>query len=151
MRGFRHGRRLPAYCLLVLLQLSLAGCDRPPPEQALRDAVAELETALEAGDVDTLLDRLDDGFRYRDLDRKAVGRRLVGAFLRYPKRQVTFMNVRVDLATPADRAAVRFNALVWGGRAALPDDADGFQVSSHWRRDGGDWLLTEVETRGWRR
>ena len=150
MQAFRHGRRLPAYCLLVLLQLALAGCDRPPPEQALRDTLAELESALETGDLDTVMDHLDDGFRYQDMDRKAVGRRLVGAFLRYPKRQVNFMNTRIELATPADSARVRFNALVWGGRATLPEDADGFQVVSHWRRDGGDWLLTELETRGWR-
>jgi hypothetical protein len=95
------------------------------------------------------MDRLAADFRYRDLDRKAAGRRLVGVFLRYPKRQVSFLNVDVALDPVTLREAeVTFNALVWGGRATLPEDADSFRVRSRWREAGGDWVLVDLEARG---
>ncbi len=140
---------MTAYCLLVALQPLLAGCDTPPPEAALRDAVAALEEGLEKGDTGAVMDRLAEDFRYRDLDRKAAGRRLVGVFLRYPKRQVNFLNVDValDPVTLQD-AEVSFNALVWGGRATLPEDADSLRVRSRWREEDGDWVLVDLEARG---
>ncbi len=133
----------------MALQPLLAGCETPPPETALREAVAALESGLENGDVGAVMDRLAEDFRYRNLNRKDAGRRLVGVFLRYPKRQVNFLNVDVALDSVTLRGAeVTFNALVWGGRATLPEDADSFRVRSRWREDGGDWVLVDVETRG---
>lgn len=133
----------------MALQPLLTGCETPAPEAALREAVAELESGLEGGDVGAVTDRLAADFRYRDLDRKAAGRRLVGVFLRYPKRQVSFLNVDVALDPVTLREAeVTFNALVWGGRATLPEDADSFRVRSRWREAGGDWVLVDLEARG---
>ncbi len=133
----------------MALQPLLTGCETPPPEAALREAITELENGLEGGDVGAVMDRLAANFHYRDMDRKAVGRRLVGVFLRYPERQVNFLNVQVSLDPVTLRdAEVTFNALVWGGRATLPEDADSFRVRSRWREDGGDWVLVELEARG---
>jgi hypothetical protein len=95
------------------------------------------------------MDRLAEDFRYRNLNRKDAGRRLVGVFLRYPKRQVSFLNVDVALDSVTLRdAEVTFNALVWGGRATLPEDADSFRVRSRWREADGDWVLVDLEARG---
>ena len=133
----------------MALQPLLTGCETPPPEAALREAVAALENGLENGDTGAVMDRLAADFRYRDLDRKAAGRRLVGVFLRYPKRQVSFLNVDVALDPVTLREAeVTFNALVWGGRATLPEDADSFRVRSRWREADGDWVLVDLEARG---
>jgi len=133
----------------VALQPLLAGCETPPPEAALREAVAALENGLENGDTGAVMDRLAEDFRYRNLNRKDAGRRLVGVFLRYPKRQVSFLNVDVALDSVTLRdAEVTFNALVWGGRATLPEDADSFRVRSRWREAGGDWVLVDLEARG---
>jgi len=133
----------------VALQPLLAGCETPPPEAALREAVAALENGLENGDTGAVMDRLAEDFRYRNLNRKDAGRRLVGVFLRYPKRQVSFLNVQVSLDPVTLREAeVTFNALVWGGRATLPEDADSFRVRSRWREKGGDWVLVDLEARG---
>jgi len=133
----------------VALQPLLAGCETPPPEAALREAVAALENGLENGDTGAVMDRLAEDFRYRNLNRKDAGRRLVGVFLRYPKRQVSFLNVDVALDSVTLRdAEVTFNALVWGGRATLPEDADSFRVRSRWREADGDWVLVDLEARG---
>jgi len=149
MLRIRRWASLTAYCLLFALQPLLSGCDTAPPEAALSDAVAELESGLENGDAGAVMDLLAEDFRYQDMDRKATGRRLVGAFLRYPKRQVNFLNVQVSLDPVTLRDAdVTFNALVWGGRSTLPEDADSVRVQSRWREDGGDWVLVDLETRG---
>ncbi len=133
----------------MALQPLLAGCETPPPEAALREAVAALENGLENGDTGAVMDRLAEDFRYRNLNRKDAGRRLVGVFLRYPKRQVSFLNVDVALDSVTLRdAEVTFNALVWGGRATLPEDADSFRVRSRWREADGDWVLVDLEARG---
>ena len=133
----------------MALQPLLVGCETPPPEAALREAVAALENGLENGDTGAVMDRLAEDFRYRNLNRKDAGRRLVGVFLRYPKRQVSFLNVDVALDPVTLREAeVTFNALVWGGRATLPEDADSFRVRSRWREADGDWVLVDLEARG---
>lgn len=133
----------------MALQPLLTGCETPPPEAALREAVAALENGLENGDTGAVMDRLAEDFRYRNLNRKDAGRRLVGVFLRYPKRQVSFLNVDVALDSVTLRdAEVTFNALVWGGRATLPEDADSFRVRSRWREADGDWVLVDLEARG---
>ncbi len=68
------GRRISAYLLLILLQGLLAACDNTPPEQAIKDALAEIETAIEDGDAGTVMDRLSDDIaverRGRTLQRK---------------------------------------------------------------------------------
>ena len=133
----------------MALQPLLTGCETPAPEAALREAVAALENGLENGDTGAVMDRLAEDFRYRNLNRKDAGRRLVGVFLRYPKRQVSFLNVDVALDSVTLRdAEVTFNALVWGGRATLPEDADSFRVRSRWREADGDWVLVDLEARG---
>ncbi len=57
------------------------------------------------------------------------------------------MDVALDPVTLRE-AEVTFNALVWGGRATLPEDADSFRVRSRWREADGDWVLVDLEARG---
>ena len=68
----------------MALQPLLTGCETPPPEAALREAVAELESGLEGGDVGAVMDRLvcggratlpedADSFRVRSRWREAGG------------------------------------------------------------------------------
>ena len=41
------------------------------------------------------------------------------------------------------QARVQFTALAWGGKNVLPDDADSYQVDSHWIQDGG-WKIESL-------
>ncbi len=146
------GRRISAYLLLILLQGLLAACDNTPPEQAIKDALAEIETAIEDGDAGTVMDRLSDDIaverRGRTLQRKDIHRTLVGVFFRYPNRNITFTRTRIELdPVTQKKARVQFTALAWGGQNVLPDDADSFQVDSHWQLDG-DWKIDSLTTNG---
>ncbi|MEQ3724839.1 nuclear transport factor 2 family protein [Alcanivorax sp.] len=146
------GRRISAYLLLILLQGLLAACDNTPPEQAIKDALAEIETAIEDGDTGTVMDRLSDDIaverRGRTLQRKDIHRTLVGVFFRYPNRNITFTRTRIELdPVTQKKARVQFTALAWGGQNVLPDDADSYQVDSHWQLDG-DWKIDSLTTNG---
>ena len=142
------GRRISAYLLLILLQGLLAACDNTPPEQAIKDALAEIETAIENGDASTVMDRLSDDIaverRSRILQRKDIHRTLVGVFFRYPNRNITFTRIRIELDPVTQKQArVQFTALAWGGQNVLPDDADSYQVDSHWQLDG-EWKIERL-------
>lgn len=148
------GRRISAYLLLVLLQGLLAACDNSPPEQAIKDALAEIETAIENGSTGTVMDRLSDAVaverRGRTLQRKDIHRTLVGIFFRYPNRNITFTRIEIKLdPVTLKQARVQFTALAWGGKNVLPEDANSYQVDSHWQLDG-DWKIDSLTANGLR-
>ncbi len=41
------------------------------------------------------------------------------------------------------QARVQFTALAWGGKNVLPDDADSYQIDSHWQLDG-EWKIESL-------
>jgi len=82
--------------------------------------------------------------RGRTLQRKDIHRTLVGIFFRYPNRNLTFTRIQIDLDPVTQKQArVQFTALAWGGKNVLPDDADSYQVDSHWIQDGG-WKIESL-------
>ena len=144
-------RKIPAYLLLLVLQLMIAGCSQSPPEEAIRHALDELEQAIEDGDTGTIMDRLTDNAnvsRGHPMNRKELQRTLIAAFFRYPKRQVTLAGIRIEV-DPVSRktARVRFTAIVWGGRNLLPENGDSYQVDSHWVYDG-NWKIVSLDASG---
>lgn len=137
-----------AYLLMIALQLLISGCQDSPPEEAIRAALAELEEAVETGDTGTIMDRLTDSaviHRGQTMDRQTLQRTLVGLFFRYPKRQLTLAGIQIEIAPGGNTARARFTALVWGGRNVLPENADSYQVDSHWVKDG-DWKIESLES-----
>lgn len=151
MGKVRTNWKLSAYLLLVVLQLLLSGCDRSPPEEAIRAALAELEEAIERGDTGAVMDRLSEEvviqYHGTELQQVQIQRTLMGLFLRYPQRQLTLTQIDIELdPLTGEQARVRFTALTWGGRGALPDNADGHQVDSHWHYDG-QWLIDSMTAR----
>ena len=144
--GRPHPRRawLRSAVALGLLPL-LPGCKRPSPEQALRDTIAAMVQAVEARDVKALLDHVAGDFTRNSggLDRKQVRSLLLGIFLRTQKIHgvTTIREVKVD----GDRGQVRLNLLATGGAGLLPERGRLWDISSGWRRDGGDWKLFNAE------
>ncbi|MEQ3635449.1 nuclear transport factor 2 family protein [Alcanivorax sp.] len=154
MREVLSKRRGPAYLLLILLQGLLAACDSSAPEQAISEALAEIEQGIEDGDTSAIMDRLTDNIavqrRGQTLNRKEIHRTLVGLFFRYPNRNITFtgINIALDPVT-LKQARVQFTALAWGGKNVLPEDADSYQVDSHWQLKN-DWEIDSLTANGLR-
>ena len=154
MRAALVCRKTSAYLLLFTLQLLVAGCSKTPPEQAILDALENLETAIEAGDTGAVMDTLTDPAEIHrgshSLQRDEVRRLLMGTFLRYPKRQLAITQVNIELDPVTQRhARVTFTAFAWGGQSVMPDNADSYRVVSDWLEDG-EWKIDGLVANGLR-
>lgn len=126
-----------------VLLVMLAGCARTPPEEKLRQAVANLETAIEAHEVSALYDTTAEDFIGPDgLDRDGARRLAQGAFLRY--RDVGVTLGPLDVALQSEHATVRFSAALTGGAGTLPDSGQVYDVETGWRLVDGEWRLVNA-------
>ncbi|MEZ0470138.1 nuclear transport factor 2 family protein [Luteimonas sp. C3_2_a3] len=124
--------------------LGPAGCARPPPEQALREAVYDMEEAIESRDAGALQQWLADDFIGPEgMDRAAARRLATLHFMRHNAVGVTLGPREATLH--GERATVRFSAaLTAGSGRLLPDAARVYQVETGWRLVGGDWRMTSI-------
>lgn len=142
----------PAWCiracvaglLLSLLPAMLAGCDRTPPEQALRDEVAALQVAIEEKRSDALAEILADDFIGEGGLDRAGARRL--AMLHFMRNADIGMQVGpLEVVVRDDHATVRCTVLLTGGTGRLlPQSGRVYDVETGWRREGGDWRVTSA-------
>ncbi|MGJ7900854.1 nuclear transport factor 2 family protein [Lysobacter sp. 1R34A] len=134
-------RRLALGAVLALLATA---CGRDPPEQRLRESVAQLQAAIEQRDAPALQEWLADDFVGPEgLDREGARRLAVGSFLRYRQLGVTIGPL--DVAMRPEHATVRFTAALTGGSGQpLPEAARVYEVETGWREQDGDWRMTSA-------
>ncbi len=139
-RAGAHWICLQAICMALLL----AACARTPPEQALRDAVAALQTAIESRDAAAVQDSLADDFIGPDGLDRAGARRMAALYLmRHDRVGVT--PGPLDIALQDTHARVRFTAVLTGGTdRLLPQAGDVYKVETGWRMEGGRWRMTSA-------
>lgn len=125
--------------------ITLTGCARTPPEQALRDRVGALEAAIDTRDAGALRGVLADDFIGPGGMDGAGARRLAqGMFLRY--RDIGTRLGPLDVKLQERHATVRFDAVVTGGAGALlPQSGQVYDVTTAWRLEGDDWRLVSAE------
>ncbi|MDH5833728.1 nuclear transport factor 2 family protein [Luteimonas kalidii] len=127
-----------------MLALLASGCARTDPEQALRETVAQLQSAIEERDPAAMQQHLAEDFIGNDgLDRDGA-RRLAGAMLlRYRDLAIDAGPLQVDI--DGTHAVVRFTAVLRGGSGRLlPESARVYEVETGWRLQQGDWRLTSA-------
>ena len=134
----------PSTAWLLAATLLCAGCSDPPPEQALRQSMADLEAAVEAREPGAVAGLLAEDFVGPDGMDRAGARRLAQlAFLR--NRDVGLVVGPLDIAVQDGHATVRFTAALSGGTGAwLPERGSVYRVETGWRREGGDWAMTSA-------
>jgi len=120
-------------------------CARTPPEQALRDTIAQLQRDIGARDADAVTSVLADDFVGNEgMDRRGARRLAAGTFLRYREVGAKLGPLQVEMR--GDRhATVRFTAAISGGAGLMPQDAQMYQVTTGWRLVDGDWMVTSAE------
>jgi len=120
-------------------------CTRTPPEQALRETIAQLQRDIGARDADAVTSVLADDFVGNEgMDRRAARQLAAGTFLRYREVGAKLGPLQVEMR--GDRhATVRFTAAISGGAGLMPQDAQVYQVTTGWRLVDGDWRLTSAE------
>jgi ketosteroid isomerase-like protein len=133
----------------LLVALAIVGCAfacaRTPPEQALRETIAQLQHDIGGRDADAVTSVLADDFVGNEgMDRRGARQLAAGTFLRYREVGATLGPLQVEMR--GDRhATVRFTAAISGGAGLMPQDAQVYQVTTGWRLVDGDWMLTSAE------
>ena len=141
--GQRHGR-VGVFHLsgMVLLMLALlAGCSRSPPEQRLRERIAEMQQALEARkSADFVAGIAEDFGSDNGMDREGIRNLLRVQMLRNASIGATLGPL--DISLHGERATVKFSAVLTGGSGGLlPDSARPWSVTSAWRDGADGWQL----------
>lgn len=120
-------------------------CARTPPEQALRDTIAQLQRDIGARDADAVTSVLAEDFVGNEgMDRRGARQLAAGTFLRYREVGAKLGPLQVEMR--GDRhATVRFTAAISGGAGLVPQDGQVYQVITGWRLVDGDWMLTSAD------
>ncbi len=121
-----------------------AGCSRPAPEEALRNAVAGVQASIEERDAGALRRYLAEDFiGPNGMDRDQARRTAALYMMQHQAVGLTMGPLDVELQEP--HATVRFRAALTGGSGRLlPDRANFYQVETGWRMEGGDWKITSA-------
>ena len=138
--------RMPPFAsLLLVLVLCFAGCRHEPPEQALRKQVVALQAAIEQHDGAAMADVLAEDFIGNDgLDRRGARQLAQLYFMR--NREVGVTLGPLDVALQGEHATVKCTVLLTGGSGRLlPESGRGYDITSGWRLQSGDWVLTSLE------
>lgn len=138
-------RRIRRFATAAIVSILLtAGCAKTPPEQALRQAMAELQKGVEKRDADVVEERLAQDFVGPDgIDRDGVRRMAALQMMRHEKLGLTLGPL--DIRVQERHATIRFTAAATGGSGGwLPDSAEVYQVETGWRQEGDDWKMTSA-------
>lgn len=129
------------WVVLMLIALAAPGCTRAPAEQRLRETIAAMEQAVEAGDVADFLEHVSADFSGNggQYDRRQMHALLRALTLRH--RDIGVALGPLDVALHGeDRATVKVDAVATGGSGGLlPDTGRHFAIESGWREENGEW------------
>ena len=137
--GLKILRSLASAWLLIVLA---ASCSTPSPEQAVREQLAALQTALDARDAGAVNDLLADDFVGNGgIDRRGARQLAVAVFLQHRDVGAHLGPVSVELRGDQEAIAT-FSVLATGGNGGLlPESGQVFEVETGWRLVDGDWRL----------
>jgi hypothetical protein len=113
----------PLALLLLGLALLLPACKHTPPEQALRDTIAKMQSAGETGDVDALFKPIAEDFSGSEgMDRTAFRRYVT--LMRMSHKDVGVAIGPIEVKLLGDRATANFTATITGGPGSFRPGPD---------------------------
>jgi hypothetical protein len=134
-------RAIPWYVsFFALICLSLVGCTKPAPEQALRESIQQLEQSAAKKDAGAFFEYFADDFSGSDGMGRDNFRRYV-QLIWLQHKDIGVQMGPLDIKLMEDRATVNFTVALTGGQGFLPDQGQIYQVQTGWRLDGDDWRL----------
>jgi len=131
--------------MFYVLLLGITACNREPPEQRLRQTIAEMQAAIEQGEPRKFMANVTNDFIGNDsLDHAGLSQLLRGQLLLNAKVGIQTGPLTVEMQK--DTALVRFTVLLTGsGGSLLPERGQMQQVISGWREVDGQWQLYSAQ------
>lgn len=130
--------------LFLLIALWLTGCSKTPDEQLIREAIDEIETAVQDRQTQPVIQRLAEGFRGpQDMNVRQVRQLMAAHYFRNRNINVVLAGMRIQIN--GIDASVNFNAVVTGGVGTLPDQLQYYDVETVWRKIDGDWRIIRAD------
>jgi hypothetical protein len=126
--------------LVMLLGVAtLAGCRRTPDDVQVREAIASLAKAAEAGSASEATAPLSDDFdgNRGELDRRSLANMIRLVALSHDRIGVTTGPITIEHR--GERIVATFTVTLTSGGKWLPDQLGVYRVESAWRKDGRDW------------
>lgn len=142
MQHSSWARRLGALALVWLLIAAMAACSRTPPEQAVREQLEALQSAIDARDAGAVQDLLAEDFvGNRGIDRRGARQLALAVFLQHRDVGARLGPVTVDVRSESE-ATAKFSVLATGGNGGLlPTNGQVFDLETSWRLVDGKWRL----------
>lgn len=127
-------------CLLTALSALLA-CQRPPPEQRLREQISQLQAQVQARQISRVMDAVAEDFSGNEaMDRATLHNLLRAQVLSRQAVGVTLGPVAVEVK--GQTATASFEMILTGGNGGwIPETGAAYRVETGWRADGQDWKL----------
>jgi hypothetical protein len=124
---------------LALLALILPGCRRTPDEARVREAIAAMAQAAEAGSAGNVGKPLSEDFdgNAGRLDRRGLTGMVRLLALRGDHVGVTMGPVSIERR--GERIMATFTVTLTSGGKLLPDQLGVYNVESAWRSEDGGW------------
>lgn len=127
------------WATFALFALVLSACRHTPDEQQVREAIAAVAQAAEAGAASDVSAPLSDDFdgNAGELDRRGLTNMVRLLALRGEHIGVTMGPVSIEHR--GERMVATFTVTLTSGGKLLPDQLGLYQVESAWRDESGKW------------
>lgn len=124
---------------LLVLSFALSACRHTPDEEQVRQAIAAVSNAAEAGSANGVAKLLSDDF---DGNRGELDRRTLAKLVRITALRGERISVAmgpIDIEHRGERLVATFTVTLSRRSRLLPDHMGLYQVESAWRKEGGEW------------
>jgi ketosteroid isomerase-like protein len=130
--------------LILIPLLVLAACSKTPDEQLIRNAIDEMEAAVQQRQTKPVLKHLARDFVGPEgMTVRQVRRLMAAHYFRNKNINVVLAGMRVQIM--GNDASVMFNAAVTGGAGMLPERLQYYDVKTIWRKLDGDWRIIRAD------
>lgn len=138
-RPIKNSFVLAVACVLIA---AATGCSRTPPEQAVRQQLEALQSAIDARDAGAVHELLADDFIGNGgMDRRGARQLAVAVFLRHRDVGARLGPVTVEVRSQSE-ATAKFSVLATGSNGGLlPTNGQVFEFETGWRLLDGKWRL----------
>lgn len=124
---------------LLLAMSLLPGCRHPPDEAQVREAIAAVASAAEAGAASGVVEPISNDFdgNAGELDRRTLANTVRLLALRGEHVGVVLGPITIEHR--GERMVATFAVTLSSGSRLFPDQAGIYRVESGWRREDGHW------------